>query len=209
MMDSRPHSSKPARLVPPADIDERATSIEADHRETRERCRAAEQRIRELTDVATSALRLHDVTAHHEVLLTIETLFSNLLGAHDLAVCEVTPSGLKPLTTLGAAVKLGPGTLDRGPIARLAAGGVTYLAGAAAPRLLGAHPDLELAAAVPLRVGGTVVAVVLALRFVGADTTLPDRTLLELAAHHAALALWNASLRSAPSSSSRTTRRGP
>jgi hypothetical protein len=188
----------------PAATEARFALLEAEHRACLARCRRASARERELVDVAVAALRLRDVATPRDVLLAIESLFANLFATEDLVIYEVGVDMLRPLSALGAGAALGTATRGHGPVGRAVSDRAPVIARDRPLALSDEGP--RAVACVPLVVGACVVAVVVALSFAERIGPAPDVELVELAARHAALAFWNASIDGA-ASSERTTLR--
>jgi hypothetical protein len=193
-----------------ATLETRLDALVAENRSCAQRYRACQQYNRELVAVAIASNKLHEARSRGEVLGSIETMFANLLGVTDLAVMEIEGSELRLLTALGAGARLGRIRLDGGPIAHAAATSRPYIADARRtmrPTVLdvGFGLDMELAALLPLWVGGCVIAMVIAVRPCGGQREPPDAELVAQLSRQAALALWSAALEPPPSA--RTTRR--
>ncbi len=190
----------------PAATEARLALLEAEYRACLARCRRAAARERQLVDVALAALRLREVETPRDVLLAIESLFANLFATEDLVVYDVGVDTLRPLTALGAGAALGVVARAHGPIGRAASDRVPLVARERPFSLSEIGSDPRAVACVPLVVGACVVAVVVALTFAERVGPAPDDALVEIAARHAAFALWSASIDGAASSERATLR---
>jgi hypothetical protein len=170
----------------------RVAQIESSSRAAATQRAEVEQQYATLTNLFVATHRLHETLDRNEVLTTLEDIVINIVGSEEIAIYEHAAGRL----TLASSFGLGsdPATTlpaDRGPVGRAVSSGAIVLGrdleddervGAAA----------NLTAAVPLKVGERVIAVVVIYRLLRQKPVLTpgDEELLDLLATHGGTALY-------------------
>jgi hypothetical protein len=162
----------------------RLIALEHQNREIGQRLSEAEERIGELSRLHVASQRLHGSFDRAEVLLGIAEIVADLLGSEEFALYEHQPDGQLATAMVQGALQPGhsPGRRAR----QVLGTGKTYLAGRD-----GADEDSNLAACIPLILGGHVTGVIAVFRLLPHRVGLAsaDEELCDVLGLHAAVAL--------------------
>jgi hypothetical protein len=179
-------------------LEERIAAMDADRRAYLERYLDVEEQNANVSNLYVATLRLHRSVDHADVLMAIQEIIINLIGAEELAVFEVGPEGGVLHLSRACGIDTAPFEHVRfgtGIIGQCAESGRTHLMSAPqSAELSGEQPSYEagLTACVPLVVEGVVTGVVAMFRLLNHKAKLEaiDHELLALLGSQAATALY-------------------
>ena len=166
--------------------------LERDSHHHTEQFALIEQRSANLANLYVSSYQLHGTLDREAVLATIREIIINLIGSEQLAVFERRDDTFELVTSFGVDERLFHRLAHSHPIAKLAAGGETFLAGQSAR-----PADLPpLVVCLPLKLDGHVIGAIVIFSLLAHKPALQelDFELFDLLGTHAATALYCTSL---------------
>ena len=174
-----------------ADLQQRLQLIQVESQRFAEQFVEVERQNSNLANLYVASYQLVGTLDRVQVLAVIQEILANLVGSEETAVFERAEDGnLVVISTNGVVPEdlagVGTGT---GVIARVAAGGETWIAGDGGEA---SGPEATLTACLPLKLGDRVTGAIAIFRLLPQKNGLEpvDRELFDLLATHAAMALY-------------------